>query len=300
MSRPSQEEVEALFSQRHIHDILHSSISYELDRKLSTWAIGAYIRIEAYLNGDYYPSKNVRIALIDRDNLDKVLVAIVASTIRAKRDQTIQQVIGYLQAYLPHEDHFDRARTAGELLAVCGGPDRLFNIERPVNSESPLVIVNHWPAIYEIFEDEFEFIQDTFFNPPLISPPKKVTSRHSCGYYTFNEPVILGRNTQHDDNLDFESINILNAIPWKLDPFVLTVPETPPSKLIDYQEITNFIQHATQSRRIYNLLGSEPFWMNWQTDSRGRLYSHGHHVNFQSYEYKKVMLNFNHYEIATV
>jgi hypothetical protein len=301
--KPSQAEMEALFSQRNIHDILHRSICYQFDRVLSTWAIGAYIRIEDYLNGDYYESKNARIQLlreyIDANSLDKILIALVAATIRSKQDQTLQQVIGYLQAYLPHDDHFDRAKTAGELIAVCAGHNRLFDIERPDHLESPMVVVNHWDTLYEIFETEFEFIEDTFFNPPLVEKPKKVTTRHNCGYHTFNEPVILGRNTQHEDNLDFTTLNILNNIPWVLDPYVISEDEQPPNDDMNQQERANFRQHTETSRRIYNILGSDPFYMGWQVDSRGRVYSHGHHVNLQSYEYKKVMLNFNHYEVIT-
>jgi len=308
--RPSQEEIEATYSQRNIHDILHQSISYEIDNKLSTWAIGAFIRVNDYIEqqyytakGDLFTSKNTRIqALKDRTavkGFDDIIVAIVAAAIRGKRDQTIQQVIGYLQAYMPHDDHFDRARTAGELIAVTAGPGRLFHIERPINEEAPVVKINYWSAIYGMFQDEFEFIDDTFFNPPLIKPPKKVTNSYSCGYHTFDEKVILGSNTQHDDQLNYETLNILGKIPWILDPYVRALPETPPADLVNTQDILNFIKHANQAQRIYNILGSGSFFMTWQFDSRGRVYSHGHHVNFQSYDYKKIMLNFNHYEVVT-
>ncbi len=302
--RPSQEEVEATFSQRNIHDILHQSISYEIDHKLSTWAIGAYIRINAYLEKEYYTSKNIRIETlkdyITNSKLDTIVTALVASVIRSKKNQTIQQVIGYLQTYMPHENHFDRARTAGELIAVTAQPGRLFNIERLNNTESPIVVVNYWPAIHTMFENEFEFIDNTFFNPPLISPPKKVINRHSCGYYTFKEKVLLGTYTQHDDNLDFKSLNILSQIPWVLDPYILSQTEIPPTKPKTTQEVLNFIQHTIQAKKIYSILGQETFYIPWQYDSRGRLYSHGYHINLQSYDYKKVMLNFNHYEKVTL
>lgn len=303
--KPTQDEMEALFSQRNIHDVLQRSIAYQFNHVLLDAALGFFVRIEDYLNGDYYESKNTRIAtlreFIDANSLDRIVIALIAAVIHAKRDQTIQAVIGYLQPYLPHDDHFDRAKTAGELIAVCSGPNRLFSIERPDNMESPLVVVNYWDILYDTFETEFEFIDDTFFNPPLVQKPKKVTNRHSCGYHTFNEPVILGRNTQHEDNLDFTALNILNQIPWVLDPHVLAIDEQPPTDIDDMprEEYINFRNHAHTARRIYNVLGSDPFHMVWQPDSRGRLYCHGHHVNLQSYEYKKAMLNFDHYEVFT-
>jgi hypothetical protein len=310
--KPSQEEVEAAFSQRNIHDVLHSTISYELDNTLHIWAIGAFIRVNTYLDKQYYTakgelftSKNTRIEAL-RDHiavygLDDIMIALVAAVIRNKEDQTIQQVIGYLQAYMPHEDHFDRAQTAGELIAVTAHPGRLYQIERPESSEAPRVKVNYWPLIRQLFQDTFRYIEDTFFNPPLISPPKEVTSRHSCGYYTFDEKVILGSSyTQHDDQLDLETLNILGKIPWTLDPFVIAQPEPLPAKCVATQDILNFRHHADEARRVYDVLGSESFYIPWQYCSRGRLYTHGHHVNLQSYTYKKVALNFNDYQIVTL
>ena len=123
--------------------------------------------------------------------------------------------------------------------------------------------------------------------------------RHSCGYHTFDEKVILGSNTQHDDQINLEALNTLGKIPWVLDPHVLAKPETPPAEAKNTQDVLNFIKHADHAQRIYSILGSDSFYIPWQYDSRGRLYSHGHHVNLQSYDYKKVMLNFNHYEVVT-
>ena len=310
MPRPSQAEMEALFSQRNIHEILHNSVRYQLDKAFLQWAIGAYIRINDYLEkvyytakGELFESKNTRIRILQEDiainGLDRIVVAMLVATIRSKQDQTIQQVIGYLQSYMPHDDHFDRAKTAGELIATVARENSLFTIERPEKLESPIVAVNYWDTLFDIFKVEFEFIEDTFYNPPLLEKPHKVTNRHSCGYYTFNEPVILGKNTQHDDNIDVTSLNILNQIPWVIDPWVTSYPEKSPSDDMDRQERRNFQAHAATARRIYNILGDEPFYMSWQIDSRGRLYSHGHHVNLQSYEYKKVMLNYDHYEVIT-
>ncbi len=309
--RPSQEEIEAQFSQRNIHTVLHRSISYHFDRALDTWLLRAYMQVNEYLNRDYktasglpFESKNERIEVLkeylETNSLDDILIALFAACIRSKDDQTIQCVIGYLQSYLPGDDHFTRAVTAGELIAVCSGEGRLFSIVRPVNTEAPIVQVNNWAAIDEMFINEFEYIDDTFYNPPLVVKPKPIKSSRSCGYLTIQEPVLLGKHTQHDDNLNFKALDALNSIPWVIDGDVIRQPEVPPGDMTKPQAIQNFIQHVGQAKRLYKMLGSEPFWMAWQYDSRGRMYSHGYHVNLQSYEYKKVMLSFNHFEVATV
>lgn len=301
--RPSQVMMEALFSQRNIHDVLHRSIEQQLDKMFLTWAIGCYLRIEDYLEQFYYTakgepfdSKNTRIAelrnLIEEIDLDHIIVAIVAAVIRGKKDQTIQQVIGYLESYMPHEDVFDRVKTAGELLAICSGKDRFFEIRRDSIEDSPMIICNHWGKVLNTFESQLAFIDDTFYNPPLVEKPRKVRSNRSCGYHTIQEPLILGRQTMHDHNTSYDVINHLNEIPWHLDSMVLTHPERPVTEDPDDQEIANHVKHIGQAQRIYKVLGQQTFWMVWQYDSRGRIYTHGHHVNLQSHEYKKAMLNF--------
>ena len=307
----TQEEVEAQFSQRNIHAVLHRSISYHFDRKLDTWLLRAYMQVNEYLNKDYktglgmpFESKNNRIAAlkehIETNSLDDILIALFAACIRSKKDQTIQCVIGYLQSYLPGDDHFTRAQTAGELIAICCGEGRLFSIERPVNDEAPIVQVNNWTAIDEMFVNEFEFIDDTFYNPPLVEPIDPITNNRSCGYRTFDEPVVLGRHTQHHDNLNYAALDALNSIPWVIDHEVLSERELPSRPAKTQQEAINFNDHVISARRVYDMLKDRAFTMAWQYCSRGRMYSHGYHVNLQSYEYKKVMLSFNHYEVATV
>jgi hypothetical protein len=296
--------MEAMFSQRNIHEVLHRTIAYQLDKKLLTWALGCYLRIDNYLSGEYYESKNKRIdvlkAYLEENNLETILIAVLASVIRGKRDQTIQQCLGYLEKHLPHENVFDRVKTAGELLALCGGDNRIFQIRRVLLDSPPLVVVNNWNVILELFEEQLEWIDDTFYNPPLVEKPKKVSNNHSCGYHTINEPLILGRETHHDHNVSYDVVNMLNDLTWYLDGMVLTAPEKPPKPLQNDTEVQSFIKHVSQSRRVYEVLGQDPFWLSWQFDSRGRVYSHGHHVNFQSHEYKKAMLSFGDERVITV
>lgn len=299
----SQMEIEALFSQRNIHEVLHQSVLYQLDKALETWSIANYIRLNDYLNGTYYESKNKRIGLlrehIEDNGLDHLVVAFFVAAIRSKKNQTIQQVIGYLQSYMPHTDIFDRIKTAGEFIAVCSGPNRAFTIERFEDVDSPMLIVNNWPAINRLFKTEFEYIEETFFNPPLVEKPRQVVDRYNCGYHTIQEPILLGKYTQHDDQIDLNTINILNNIPWVLDPDITSQIERPSKPFKDDQTEMNFIVHVGIARRIYKLLSNLPFFFSWQYDSRGRMYSHGYHVNLQSYEYKKVMLNHDYSAILT-
>jgi hypothetical protein len=142
----------------------------------------------------------------------------------------------------------------------------------------------------------YEWINDTLFNPPLIEPPLTVKDNYHCGYHTISEPLILGNMTMHDQPQDYEAINILNKIAWVLDEEVLKEPEVPSKPITDPLEHQTFSDMANDSQFVYRILADRPFWIAWQYDTRGRMYSHGYHVNFQSFEYKKALLSFNKYE----
>lgn len=301
--RHTQKTIENLYSQRNIRKILENAIQLQLDKLLINWTLRAYVKIPEYLDRDYDPSKNKRLEIlktqIKRVGLEKLVVKIAAAVIHSHQPQTIQQCVGYLQGALDHEDHFDRVKTAAELLAICSSDKGLYSINRKGSGYSTWIVVNYWPLIDSVLLEPFEWINNTMFNPPLLEPPKRVTDNSNCGYHSFNEPLILGNHTQHDGKQDYDSINILNHTPWVLDWFVLAEPETTPAELNTPRKQQDFIEHVRQSQSIYQMLGKRPFYLAWQPDSRGRIYSHGYHVNFQSHEYKKAMLSFNHYEVLT-
>jgi hypothetical protein len=225
---------------------------------------------------------------------EQLVISIVTSVLIAGKNQTIQQCIGYLQASMPHEDSFDKAQTAAELLAVCSSETGLYYINRK-KDEQPMVIVNHWKTIRETLGVHFNWINSTCFNMPMICKPNKVINNRNCGYKKARVPLVLGSYTQHDEPQNYEVINDLNSIEWVFDKEVLKETEVPPRKL-NKLSWKNFKQMIRESNYIYNILKDKRFWLCWQYDSRGRANSHGYHVNFQSYEYKKALLNFSKYE----
>jgi hypothetical protein len=297
-----QAKIEALYSKRQIHTVLHEAIRHELDGFLLNWSLRTWYAIENYLEGDYYDSKNERIktlkTLIEKKGIEFLLIKIMAAVIHTSNQQTYQQVIGYVQAFLLDEDPFDRARTAGELIALGASKTGMYSI-KPRKGKMSLIKVNHWKLVNQHLLNSLDWINSTCFNPPLVERPLTVTSNEDAGYHTITEHVLLGTLAQHDKPQCLDALNALNEIEWVIDPYVLKEPELPSNSLPDKQSKDNFVQMVSESQFIYKMLGQEPFWFIWQYDSRGRIYSHGYHVNFQSAEYKKALLNFNHYEELT-
>lgn len=297
----TQAQMEALYSQRNNHSMLHNEIKSQLETTFKTPALQLFLRIEQYLDReDYYESKQLRIAQLRRElDVEKTVVAIIAAVIHTKKTQTIQQVVGYLANHIPHENPFACAVTAGELLALGHKTNGLYEIVRNGSGSPATIKVNHWEFIEKHLLHAFEWINDTHFNPPLIEKPEEVKNNHSCGYHTIDEPCILGRYTMHDDKICLDTINSLNEIEWVLDPDVLAEPEVPSKPITGALAHQDFLHMAQQSRRMYQFFKDKVFWFCWQADSRGRYYSHGYHINLQAQEYKKALLSFNKEEYLT-
>ena len=299
----NQAEVEALYSQRNKHTVLHEVIAYELDKTLLNWGLIAFTRLPEWLKGDYYDSKANRLLklkeLVDAEGLERVVVATAAAIIHTHSIQTIQQAVGYLQAFMPHEDAFERATTAAEIIGLLSSESGLYHIKRNGSGSPATISVNHWSVIDKKLLSTFKWINSTCFNPPMIEPPVPVSNNIQCGYHTLNEPLILGSLTMHHEKQNCQAVNTLNKIEWVLDPDVIAEPEVPSKPLETTEQKQQFTMMARASQFIYRMLGTTKFWLCWQYDSRGRMYSHGYHVNLQSNEYKKACLSFNNYEVLT-
>jgi hypothetical protein len=293
----TQQELELKFSQANIHLLLRQAIIKEFDGVLCNWALGTYLRFIEYLSTQTYDSKNIRKQEmkdhVKRKGMDAIIADILVAILQHKKDPTLQAVVGYLAPRMPHEDEWDKIRSAGELLALGTRPNArgLYNIDRGP-TQKPYVVVNYRDLMDHAFGELLEQIDEKMFNPPLLETPLVVTDNDSAGYHTVKVPVLLGNNTHHHYPLDYVTLNTLNKIQWVLDPDVLQEPEIPPSNLDTTDKVDQFTRQKNQAQKIYGLLKDRPFHMVWQYDSRGRIYSHGYHVNFQSYEYKKAMLSF--------
>ena len=296
----NQLELEALTSRRNARTILQRTISEELDGVLLDWALQAFIIIPTWLDNPWledqkpYQSKQDKINVL-KDwlkgyGLENLILDIAYSVLHEFKDPTLQSAIGTLASTLPYDDPFDAASMAGSLIAILGSKDdkgfyTLINNARKRKMHE--VRINHWPDLVPAFAGAHQWINDTLFNLPLVEPPKIVKDNNSAGYHSIREPLILGKFTQHNKHTNKLCINILNQMQWQFDPLVLAIPPTFPDKLTD--ESVTALEKGMEIAQRY--LKDKPFHLIWQYCSRGRLYSHGYHVNFQSFEWMKASIN---------
>ena len=276
-------------------------IKVGLDKPIAR-AVGC---IEQYFVCDYRPSKNARIAKIQHlDSMD-IINNILVSVIPYDHDISYQQVVAPLAKLLAYEKLLDSIQTAAELIAVVCFSN-LYEVIAASNSETGSLMLR---SNYSLSKETKLKLEKTKYLPPLVVLPNVITSNHSSGYLTKKDSVILGKGNHHEQPLALDVLNILNSIKLTLDVRALEYEEAYKelseakkrglTKVSLTQRKANHTLMAETSVEIYNMMldkGNE-FYITWKYDKRGRVYSAGYHINIQSTDYKKSLINLAKKEI---
>lgn len=254
----------------------------------------------AYFDKEYsYDSKNTRLdALMLREDfsIEDILDQVVLLTIAESKPTKIQKIVGKLAPYFKYEDIWDGVRTAAEILAVIQGPRSYFTLVPARTSESGSIeLVSNFQLNPEVLNK----IEEMQYLPPLLCKPGKIHHNHQSAYLTKDDSIILGKNNHHDEPQALDVVNISNAIALSLDENILKLEERSKKPLDTTEKLLNWQRLVASSRKVYDemLEKGNKFYLSWKYDTRGRTYSLGYHVNIQSTEYKKALINFHKKEI---
>lgn len=256
--------------------------------------------VNTYLNkGDYYNSKQFRVDhvnnTIDTEDIIKELLVIMLSV---NGEQTIQSVASKLGSLFMFDDVFDNIKTASEILAVCAIADDFIDIIHAKNSSSGSIQVK---SNYMFDTTMQQYISNTKYLPPMICCPQHLKTNRDSGYITQNDSVVLGNGNEMGQNQDLNTLNKVNSVKMSLDTYILdNFRETSRFKKEAHgQQILlreeSFERMVKASEVVYKELLEQGnlFYFCNKYDKRGRMYSQGYHVNIQSTEYKKALINLN-------
>jgi len=135
--------------------------------------------------------------------------------------------------------------------------------------------------------DVIKQFEETTVLPPLVAKPKYWTNNNNGGYHTIKHNAILGSGNSHNEPLALDVLNKLQNIEWNINPTVLA----------NFNESVCY--DKDKENRIQLDMLDKDFYFMWQYDKRGRMYSKGYEINFQSSEYYKALLDFSHGEFLT-
>jgi len=250
-------------------------------------------KINEYLHGDYWANKNDIITAILMTNINPVDIAehIIISSL--KHPNTVINNIANAVGELFSEfigDIFTRVQIGADLLLAC--EDIIYDL---VVTSNDGILFNSW---IELNSKERLLVSKLMYQPPMKVVPLHVNNNFMSGYYTFNESVILGNKyCNHNKRVSLDVLNIQSKIALELDKEVIKLKHKSKEELTG-QDKENWGQYVIEQEMLFKEYSDDEFYYCWKFDSRGRLYSSGHHLNFQGDEYQKAMINLAKKEIC--
>jgi len=274
--------------------------------------------ITEWMQEDWYPSKRARLDQLVQLDLEELVTTIFTGIAYCQVPVLFTSISAQLAGRLGFSDKVESLTTIAELLAVLCETDA-FDIVKPSRQASLQVV-----SQLELSEGLAASIDNATFLPPLVCPPKTVTCNHESGYYTHNDSLLLGKGNHHNGDLCLDVINLQNAIPLRFDLEFLCAVEEQPNTPITMENIQqaaleegvvltnwqakeeariqqeNWLGFKTKSYEYYTLLAKQGnrMWFTHKWDKRGRLYTVGYHISYQSTSFKKASLELADEEIV--
>ena len=298
LERLEQICVEDLYSKTQTREFVLQDMESGLDEPIKV----ATDALWEYFDKDYsYESKNIRLNwFIENHSIDmkKLVDEILVIILPIKGYISIQTVVGKLAGYLDYPDPWDSIKTAAEIIAVVAKSD-LYSLIPARNSESGSIQVI---SNYTLEDKTISLLDKMMYLPPLLCKPPKITKNYQSAYLTKDESLILGKGNHHEDPLALDAINIANSIPLSLDLEILKIEETSKKPLDTEDKKLSFEKMRDQSKTVYKDIvnSGNKFYLSWRPDKRGRIYSSGYHINIQSSEYKKALINLADKEVIEI
>ncbi len=239
-----------------------------------------------------YLSKELRLKQFQSSDVsvEDVVLDIVVTTM-VNGYSNIQSICGQVAPSLGYEDIYDGVTTVAEMITIIGIHTDLIDIIMPEDSELDSITIE---ANYQLSEELLQYIAHTKYLPPMIVKPVTVFNNYDFDYYTVESSKILGSNNHHNMPIALDVLNILNSVQLELDIYTLQNKEVPNHELDTPKKREQFDRMVIASEAVYEELLKEAdgkFYLTWKYDKRGRIYSQGYHVNIQSTDYKKSLIN---------
>lgn len=299
--RLQQALMEYAYSKHTIKEIILNEVQTELGDVI----VKGEALISKYVNADYYPGKGARIDTIANEDFGTIVTTVICSSLVIEYPEPIQRIVTRVANILPYECRLEAAKTAAELVIVLAELD-VYDIILANSSESgSMQIVTN----IVLSDDVKEVIIGKKYLPPMLCKPNVIDSNLTCKHLTTGKKsLILGKGNHHKEPLAYDAINIASSVELELNQDILQFTETSKKgdTKLDTETMDQFIDRtenhalmARESRKVYDEIGEQSFYLTWDYDKRGRMYSSGYHINIQSSEYKKAVIQLKNKHLIT-
>lgn len=264
----NQIAIEERYSSKGLNLLLDELYSYMPEETYKTFVN----RLDSYLNSNYYESKNLRLREIKQHSIDDIIYYVFVSVF-TRGETTLQNTSTALGLYF-HNDKLEAFKSGCEILSLLDG--YLYSITRK-NRETFMINPLRLP---KYILDEILLYR---YLPPMIEKPLDWSNTFDGGYISTRHCAILGdRENKENKDVNLSILNKLQKVKYSLTNLKAKDEE----KELSDKSFYNFREE------LKDTLKNKPLYFVWQYDKRGRVYSHGYHLNIQSNEYGKSLVEF--------
>lgn len=291
----NQEVNERRFGRHHIDGYIKEEIlgNPEMLNKISQ---GVEL-LEQYRSSTYsYESKNNRVAQLQDLDLEKLVLDLFIGVAYFQKDELFTSVTAQLAGRVGFDDKKEAIQTMAEILAYLCQTDA-FDLNKPTKYAS-ITLVSRIPLSQKLQE----FIANSTFLPPMVCEPLELRNNRDTGYLTLKDSLILGGNiNHHNGDICLDVLNKMNKVKLQLDvEFLSTLEEEPTFDIKTPEQQEQWDIFKKQSYQFYTLMVQQGnrFHLTHRVDKRGRIYSHGYHINTQGTPFKKACIELANEEVV--
>lgn len=283
-----QANVEAVYSRKNIRGLVKADVNPDHPVFKDICLHIAKYLMDAH---SYYDSKRIRVLHLALTPIEDIALELLAVLLPIQEVSPIQSLASQLGAHFKYDNLLDGVKTGAELIAVCeqSGAYTIYKHTDELNETGTLSVRSN----FKLDDSTASIIAKTKYLPPMLCVPNDWTNNQNGGALQGSGSCILGSMNHHNDNQSLDVLNMLQHIPWQLNEMVDYVEKS--NKALDtHDKLTQFELMKNQSTVVYNELmdGGNQFYLEWNNDSRGRMYSQGYHCHLQATQYKKAILDF--------
>lgn len=305
---------ERQFNRKHIDSYIRKEIFEDPDCNLLEQVAQGVALLNQWMQGEYFSTKAVRIHHLKSLDIESIVREVFVGVMYFPEPTPLVNVVGQLASRLGFDDKRDSIQTMAEIVAVLCETN-VYDINKP-HAKASLMVASNIGLPQELTD----FIERSCYLPPLVCPPKELTSNMDTAYYTHpSDSLILGGSfNHHNEDICLDVINSRNQVPYSLDVEFLCNYEEEPT--FDLNEISpkelekprkkpltewekadlvrkqkdNWMRYKRQSYYFYSLMVNQgnKFYLANKVDKRGRIYTQGYHINPQGTPFKKAIMNF--------
>lgn len=289
----NQEKIEEFYSDKPIEGNIAKFIKDDVE--IQHKVLEGVDLIHAYMDQEYYASKNRRIEQLRSLDLPELVTRIYESIALIVRPELFTAVTAKVAARLGFSDKAEAITTTAELIAVLCATD-VFDITK-ANRQASLMLVSN----IELPQEILEHMNRVQYLPPMVCEPLSLSNNSDSGYLTFRDSVMLGKGNHHNGNLCLDVLNLMNKVPLSLDlEFLDTLEEIPTFDLDTQEKVEMWQAFKNQSTEIYRLMVRQgnKFYLTHKVDKRGRIYAQGYHITTQGTAFKKASLELANEELV--